>query len=153
MKLPAPTSDVQASIAAARAGSDELYKALTTWPSWFFARGDLAAGGAGDESPLVFDDTTLNAERTHHFTIRWAARRPRPRGAGAGRTDRGIPHVRGCQPDDWRDAGGRMAQVKVVTRAPRRRRTRCTGTAAAPQRPDGVAAQDRCCPHNRCARS
>jgi hypothetical protein len=44
--LPAPTSDIQASVAKARAGCDDLYKALTTWPSWFFARGDLAAGGA-----------------------------------------------------------------------------------------------------------
>ncbi len=57
MKIPAPASDVAASIAKARAECDVLYKALTTWPSWFFARGDLAAGGAGDESPLVFDDT------------------------------------------------------------------------------------------------
>ena len=67
MKLPAPGSDVQASVTKARAGCDALYKALTTWPSWFFARGDLAAGGAGDESPLVFDDTTLKAETTHHY--------------------------------------------------------------------------------------
>ena len=52
MKLPAPASDVKASLANARAGCDDLYKALTTWPSWYFARGDLAAGGAGDESPL-----------------------------------------------------------------------------------------------------
>ena len=66
--LPAPTSDVAGSIAKARAGCDELYKSLTTWPSWFFARGDLAAGGAGDESPLVFDDTTLTAEPTRHYS-------------------------------------------------------------------------------------
>jgi len=68
MKLPAPTSDIKASIAKARAGCDDLHKALTTWPSWFFARGDLAAGGAGDESPLTFDDKTLKAEPTHHYT-------------------------------------------------------------------------------------
>ena len=55
-------------------GCDELYKALTTWPSWFFARGDLAAGGAGDESPLVFDDTTLKVEPTHRFTYAHRAR-------------------------------------------------------------------------------
>ena len=55
-------------------------RALTTWPSWFFARGDLAAGGAGDESPLVFDDTTLKAEPTHHYTYPLgAARRARTR--------------------------------------------------------------------------
>ena len=64
-KLPAPTADVTASVAKARAATDDLYKALTTWPSWFFARGDLAAGGAGDESPLVFDDTTLKAAPAH----------------------------------------------------------------------------------------
>ena len=73
-KLPAPTSDIKASIAKARAGCDELYKALTTWPSWFFARGDLAAGGAGDESPLTFDDKTLKAEPTHHYTYPLGAR-------------------------------------------------------------------------------
>ena len=55
-------------------------KALTTWPSWFFARGDLAAGGAGDESPLVFDDTTLNAAPTRAYTYPLGPRaRPRPR--------------------------------------------------------------------------
>ena len=79
--LPAPASDVVASLARARAGCDELYKSLTTWPSWFFARGDLAAGGAGDESPLVFDDTSLKVEPTHHFTFPLGARAGRGRGA------------------------------------------------------------------------
>ena len=79
-KLPAPTSDIQASIAKARAGCDDLYKALTTWPSWFFARGDLAAGGAGDESPLTFDDKTLKVEPTHHYTYQLGARAGRGRG-------------------------------------------------------------------------
>jgi Protein of unknown function (DUF1592)/Protein of unknown function (DUF1588)/Protein of unknown function (DUF1587)/Protein of unknown function (DUF1595)/Protein of unknown function (DUF1585)/Planctomycete cytochrome C len=82
-KLPAPTSDVPASIATARAGCDELYKSLTTWPSWFFARGDLAAGGAGDESPLVFDDTTLNVVSSHHYTYLLGPRLGRGRGAPA----------------------------------------------------------------------
>jgi mono/diheme cytochrome c family protein len=82
-KLPAPTPDVQASIAKARAGCDELYKTLTTWPSWFFARGDLAAGGAGDESPLVFDDSTLQAEATHHYAYVVGPRAGRGRGAPA----------------------------------------------------------------------
>jgi hypothetical protein len=82
-KLPAPTSDVPASIAKARAGCDALYKALTTWPSWFFARGDLAAGGAGDESPLIFDDTTLNVEGTHAYTYPVGPRAGRGRGAPA----------------------------------------------------------------------
>ncbi len=79
--LPVPASDVKASIAAARAGCDELYKALTTWPSWFFARGDLAAGGAGDESPLVFDDTSLTAVPTHRYSYVLGARGGRGRGA------------------------------------------------------------------------
>ena len=83
MKLPAPTSDVQASISKARAGCDELYKSLTTWPSWFFARGDLAAGGAGDESPLVFDDTALKASPTHHYSYVVGPRAGRGRGAPA----------------------------------------------------------------------
>ena len=66
--MPAPTADIKASIARARTATDEMYKSLTTWPSWFFARGDLAAGGAGDESPLVFDDTTLKAVPSRHYT-------------------------------------------------------------------------------------
>ena len=67
-QLPAPTTDIEKSRAAARAGSDEIVKALVTWPSWLFARGDLAAGGEGDESPLVFDDTTLSATASHAFS-------------------------------------------------------------------------------------
>jgi hypothetical protein len=79
-RLPAPTSDINASIAKARAGCDDLYKALTTWPSWFFARGDLAAGGAGDESPLTFDDASLKSEPTHHYTYPLGNRPARGRG-------------------------------------------------------------------------
>ena len=79
-KLPAPTSDTASSIAKARAGCDELYKTLTTWPSWFFARGDLAAGGAGDESPLVFDDTTLKVAPTHRYVYPIGPRFGRGRG-------------------------------------------------------------------------
>jgi hypothetical protein len=79
--LPAPATDVQASIARARAGCEVLYKDLTTWPSWFFARGDLAAGGAGDESPLVFDDTTLKAEPAHSYSYVVGPRAGRGRGA------------------------------------------------------------------------
>lgn len=66
-KMEVPTADPAASMARARAAADALTKKLVTWPSWFFARGDLAAGGAGDESPLVFDDTTLTARSTHAF--------------------------------------------------------------------------------------
>jgi hypothetical protein len=79
--LPAPGTDLTASMTRARAGCDDLYKALTVWPSWFFARGDLAAGGAGDESPLVFDDTSLKAEPAHHYTYGVGARGGRGRGA------------------------------------------------------------------------
>jgi uncharacterized protein DUF1592/uncharacterized protein DUF1588/uncharacterized protein DUF1587/uncharacterized protein DUF1595/uncharacterized protein DUF1585/cytochrome c len=78
--LPAPGTDRDASLARARAGCDDLYKALTVWPSWFFARGDLAAGGAGDESPLVFDDATLKAEPAHHYTYAIGNRAGRGRG-------------------------------------------------------------------------
>jgi hypothetical protein len=67
--LPVPNrADAAASIERAREGCDKLAKHLTTWPSWFFGRGDLAAGGAGDESPLVFDDKTLAVETTHAYT-------------------------------------------------------------------------------------
>ena len=79
--LPAPSSDAQASIANARAGTDEIYKALTTWPSWFFARGDLAAGGAGDESPLQFDDTTLKVQASRPYTYGLGGRGGRGRAA------------------------------------------------------------------------
>ncbi len=80
-KLPAPTADIKASLAKGRAGTDDLYKSLTTWPSWFFARGDLAAGGAGDESPLSFDDETLKAAPTHRYTYALGVRGGRGRGA------------------------------------------------------------------------
>ena len=65
--LPVPSSDIQASVARARTECDSLVKSLVAWPSWLFARGDLAAGGAGDESPLVFDDTTLGVKPTHAY--------------------------------------------------------------------------------------
>jgi hypothetical protein len=79
--LPAPTSDIKVSLAKGRAGCDEIQKYLTTWPSWFFARGDLAAGGAGDESPLAFDDETLKVAPAHHFTYGVGGRGGRGRGA------------------------------------------------------------------------
>ena len=68
--LPTPTSpsSIPAAITQARAGCDDLQKNLTTWPSWFFGRGDAAAGGAGDESPLMFDDQALAVEATHPYT-------------------------------------------------------------------------------------
>ncbi|HXJ39971.1 MAG TPA: DUF1592 domain-containing protein [Bryobacteraceae bacterium] len=66
-KLPAPTADAKLSERLARAGAEDLQKFTTTWPSWLFVRGDIAAGGAGDESPLIFSDKTLMAETSHHF--------------------------------------------------------------------------------------
>jgi mono/diheme cytochrome c family protein len=66
--LPVPGGpDTQATEAAARKSCEELQKWITTWPSWLFARGDVAAGGAGDESPLEFSDRTLKAEPKHAF--------------------------------------------------------------------------------------
>ncbi|MFM8395040.1 MAG: DUF1587 domain-containing protein, partial [Acidobacteriota bacterium] len=53
-----------------RAGCSEIQKYLVTWPSWLFARGDVAAGGAGDESPLEFTDRTLNVRPTQQFAFR-----------------------------------------------------------------------------------
>src|SRR5688572_5977834 len=66
-KVPAPTSDAKATEAAARAGCEEVQKFLTTWPSWLFARGDLAAGGAGDERPLEFSDNSLKVDAKRRF--------------------------------------------------------------------------------------
>ncbi len=79
-KLPAPTGanlPNGADLKAARAGCDDIQKFLVTWPSWLFARGDVAAGGAGDESPLEFSDRTLNVKSTHHFAyVRGGGRGP-----------------------------------------------------------------------------
>jgi len=77
-RLPAPGADGKASAEAARAGCDEIQKFLVTWPSWLFARGDLAAGGAGDESPLEFSDRTLNVKASHRFAFVRGGRGPAP---------------------------------------------------------------------------
>jgi len=61
-KLPAPSTDNKASATAVLAACEEIQKFLVTWPSWLFARGDLAAGGAGDERPLEFSDASLKVE-------------------------------------------------------------------------------------------
>jgi mono/diheme cytochrome c family protein len=66
-KIPAPGADAKASEAAARKGCEEVQVFLTTWPSWLFARGDLAAGGAGDERPLEFSDASLKVNAKHRF--------------------------------------------------------------------------------------
>ncbi len=86
-----PGGDTKASIAKAHGEADALTKKLVTWPSWFFARGDLAAGGAGDETPLLFDDTTLGAKTTHTYNyglnrrfIRQTPGEPRPPGPSVG---------------------------------------------------------------------
>ena len=105
----------------------DLNKSLTTWPSWFFARGDLAAGGAGDESPLVFDDTTLKAEPTHRYTYRVGrARRARPRRArrrpGPSKVYLDLHRRRSRR---GRDAGGHLAQ-------PARRHARAAAGRGAP---------------------
>ena len=52
-----------------RAECEEIQKFLVTWPSWLFARGDLAAGGAGDERPLEFSDASLKVEAKHRFAF------------------------------------------------------------------------------------
>jgi mono/diheme cytochrome c family protein len=64
-------------IAAVRAECEEIQKFIVTWPSWLFARGDLAAGGAGDESPLEFSDRTLNVKPVYRFAyVRGGGRGP-----------------------------------------------------------------------------
>ncbi len=75
-KLPAPTADAKTSGATVRAGCDDIQKFMVTWPSWLFARGDVAAGGAGDESPLEFSDRTLNVKSPHRFTYVRGGGRP-----------------------------------------------------------------------------
>lgn len=75
-KLPVPASGAQKDLDAARAGCDEIQKYMVTWPSWLFARGDVAAGGAGDESPLEFSDRTLNVNSVHKFIFVRGGRGP-----------------------------------------------------------------------------
>jgi mono/diheme cytochrome c family protein len=75
-QLPAPGSDGKAAAAGVRAGCEEIQKFIVTWPSWLFARGDLAAGGAGDESPLEFSDRTLSVKPVHRFAYVRGGRGP-----------------------------------------------------------------------------
>jgi hypothetical protein len=76
-KLPVPEAGDKTIAATARAGCDDIQKYLVSWPSWLFARGDLAAGGAGDESPLEFSDRTLNVKPIHRFAyVRGGGRGP-----------------------------------------------------------------------------
>lgn len=75
--LPAPTADARAAAAEVRAACEELQKFSVTWASWLFARGDVAAGGAGDESPLEFSARTLDVKSLHRFAyVRGGGRGP-----------------------------------------------------------------------------
>jgi hypothetical protein len=67
LPVPAAGGDRDAVAARARQGCEQIQQFLVTWPSWLFARGDLAAGGAGDERPLEFSDASLKATPTHSF--------------------------------------------------------------------------------------
>ncbi|MBI1763912.1 MAG: DUF1592 domain-containing protein [Acidobacteria bacterium] len=73
-KLPMPPADKN--LTAIRAGCEDIQKFMVTWPSWLFARGDVAAGGAGDESPLEFSDRTLDVKSPHRFTYVRGGGRP-----------------------------------------------------------------------------
>ena len=70
-KLPSAAKDPR----AVRKQCEEIQQYLVTWPSWLFARGDVAAGGAGDESPLYFNDKSLAVETSHHFRFNTGGRR------------------------------------------------------------------------------
>ena len=140
-KLPAPTSDIQASLTKGRAACDEIQKSLTTWPSWFFARGDLAAGGAGDESPLAFDDETLKAEPARRFAYALGIRGGRGRG---GPSTPGVQKVH-ILFNDVAPGASEMPVViwrnpRIVTRAvPAGRGTTTTGAAGAAATPATAA--------------
>jgi len=77
-KLPAPNAGEK----TVREACAELQKTVTTWPLWLFARGDAAVGGAGDESPLIINDTSLKVEGKRHFQF---LRGGRGGGGGGGR--------------------------------------------------------------------
>jgi hypothetical protein len=78
-KLPAPSTPE----ADVRKACTELEKFVTTWPLWLFARGDIAMGGQGDESPLIISDKTLTLEPSHHFRYNGGGRFGGGRGRGA----------------------------------------------------------------------
>jgi hypothetical protein len=64
-KLPPPAT----AEADVRKACADLQGFVVGWPSWLFARGDLAVGGAGDESPLVFSDQSLRVVEKHRFNF------------------------------------------------------------------------------------
>ena len=121
-RLPAPMADLEASKSQTRAICDEMSQTLTTWPSWFFARGDLAAGGAGDESPLVFDDSSLKVTAARAYTYAFGGRGGRGgRGRGAPTTPAGPVEVHLAFTSVNPSSGVRPAVIwrnpRVVTRA------------------------------------
>ncbi len=75
-RLAPPGADIKASAESARASCEEIQRFMVGWASWLFARGDVAAGGAGDESPLEFSDRTLNVDTSHHFAFVRGGARP-----------------------------------------------------------------------------
>jgi hypothetical protein len=75
---------------AAREACADLQKFVSTWPSWLFSRGDVAVGGAGDESPLIINDTSLKVEAKRHFQF---LRGGRGGGGGRGGPPAGPPMV------------------------------------------------------------
>jgi Protein of unknown function (DUF1592)/Protein of unknown function (DUF1588)/Protein of unknown function (DUF1587)/Protein of unknown function (DUF1585)/Protein of unknown function (DUF1595)/Cytochrome C oxidase, cbb3-type, subunit III len=93
-KLPVPSADVKASLTAGRTACEELQKYISTWPSWLFARGDVASGGAGDESPLIISEKSLKVEGSHHFLYNRGGRgAPGGRGSAPGRGTPAAPSV------------------------------------------------------------
>lgn len=85
-KLPAASAGEK----AVRDACAELQKTVTTWPLWLFARGDAAVGGAGDESPLIINDTSLKVDGKRHFQF---LRGGRGGGGGRGPQQAGPPAV------------------------------------------------------------
>ncbi len=77
-KLPGPMSDAK----IVRAQCEGIQTFLVTWPSWLFARGDVAAGGAGDESPLYFNDKSLAVDAKRQFRFNTGGRGSRGRTPG-----------------------------------------------------------------------
>ncbi|MES1256791.1 MAG: DUF1592 domain-containing protein, partial [Acidobacteriota bacterium] len=113
-KLPAVASaaeaDRKAADAAARTGCEEIKTFLVNWPAWLFARGDVASGGAGDESPLIMTEAAIRAEPSHHFTFNLFGRGGRGRGGATGPTMAYLnvasvdPHAKAKPIVIWRNA-------------------------------------------------
>ncbi len=135
-KLPAPGADAKTSAAAVRAQCEEMQNFLVTWPSWLFARGDVAAGGAGDESPLEFNDAALKAEARHHFTFNAGGRGGRSRTPAAGSMKLYLniaqvnPNAAAKPVVIWRDA-------TIAFRRPAPARTQPQTGPASPAQPSG----------------